>query len=50
MSRHRYSKQKLIDSVEHQVKYPELHDPRARRTLKKKVKIIESNILTPRVG
>jgi len=50
MSRHRYSKQKLIDSIDHQVKHPELHNLRARRTLKKKVKIIESNILTPRVG
>jgi len=50
MSNKRRNKKKLEDSIKHQVKYPELHDARARKTLKKKVKLLESNILAPRVA
>jgi len=41
LSSHRYSKKKLEDSVNHQIKYPELHDPRAQKALKKKKKVVD---------
>jgi hypothetical protein len=46
----RKNKKKLEDSIRHQIKYPELHDSRARKSLKKKVKLLESNVLAPRVA
>ncbi len=49
MSRHRRDKNALVQSIKHQQKYPEKHDKRSLKRLKKKVKIIESEILAPRI-
>jgi len=49
LSNKRRNKKKLEDSINHQIEFPELHDPRAKKTLKKKIKLLESNILSPRV-
>ena len=50
MTSKRKNKKKLEDSVMDQIKHPELHDSRARKSLKKKVKLLDSNILAPRVA
>lgn len=49
MSKHRYAKKKLLDSVTNQVNHPELYSPKTRKTLKKKVYLIDNDILIPRV-
>lgn len=49
LSTHRRAKAKLESSVRHQMEHPELHDPRALKTLEKKIYLIENDILVPRV-
>ncbi len=50
LSINRRNKKALENSVMDQVMNPKLHDPRTRKTLKKKVKLLESNVLAPRVS
>jgi hypothetical protein len=49
MSKHRIAKKKLVDSIEHQEKFPELHDSRARKKLKKKRMLLDSGLISPTV-
>jgi len=45
----RRNKKQLVESIEHQVAHPELHDLRALKTLPSKVKLLEENVLVPRI-
>ena len=49
MSKHRYAKKKLLDSLQKQVDHPELYRSNTRKTLQKKIKLIEGNFLYPTV-
>lgn len=49
MAKHRIAKKKLVDSLEDQTNHPEHYNPITRKMLKKKKKLIDNNILIPRI-
>jgi len=50
MRNSRRNKKQQVESIEHQMKYPELHDKRALKTLPSKIKLLEENVLVPRIA
>ncbi len=50
MRNSRRNKKQQVESIEHQMKYPELHDQRALKTLPSKIKLLEENVLVPRIA
>jgi len=50
MRQKRRNKKQQIESIEHQMAHPELHDKKALKALPSKVKLLENNVLIARIA
>jgi hypothetical protein len=50
MRKSRRNKKQQVESIQHQVAHPELHYPQALKVLPSKIKLLEENVLVPRIA